>query len=147
VTTRQIPIILKSLKPSLVLHSTPLRLCSSQAVVVHAFNPSTWEAEAGRFLSSRPTWSTESVPGQPGYTERPCLKKQNKTNKKKKIVFQQPGMKEGSPSLLPLPTLPVSLPPFTCSESHQEVMWSSLTRMPSGSVDQAQLHRMPFLLS
>jgi hypothetical protein len=28
-------------------------------VVVHAFNPSTWEAEAGRFLSSRPAWSTE----------------------------------------------------------------------------------------
>jgi hypothetical protein len=26
----------------------------------HAFNPSTWEAEAGRFLSSRPTWSTEN---------------------------------------------------------------------------------------
>jgi hypothetical protein len=25
----------------------------------HAFNPSTWEAEAGRFLSSRPAWSTE----------------------------------------------------------------------------------------
>jgi hypothetical protein len=24
------------------------------AVVAHAFNPSTWEAEAGRFLSSRP---------------------------------------------------------------------------------------------
>jgi major histocompatibility complex class I len=23
-------------------------------VVAHAFNPSTWEAEAGRFLSSRP---------------------------------------------------------------------------------------------
>jgi hypothetical protein len=32
---------------------------SSQAVVAHAFNPSTWEAETGRFLSSRPTWSTE----------------------------------------------------------------------------------------
>jgi hypothetical protein len=28
-------------------------------VVVHAFNPSTREAEAGRFLSSRPVWSTE----------------------------------------------------------------------------------------
>jgi hypothetical protein len=28
-------------------------------VVVHAFNPSTWEAEAGGFLSSRPAWSTE----------------------------------------------------------------------------------------
>jgi hypothetical protein len=30
-----------------------------QAVVVHAFNPSTSEAETGRFLSSRPAWSTE----------------------------------------------------------------------------------------
>ena len=25
----------------------------------HMCNPSTWEAEAGRFLSSRPAWSTE----------------------------------------------------------------------------------------
>jgi hypothetical protein len=31
----------------------------SQALVAHAFNPSTWEAEAGEFLSSRPAWSTE----------------------------------------------------------------------------------------
>jgi hypothetical protein len=31
----------------------------SQAVVVHTFNPSTWEAEAGGFLSSRPAWSTK----------------------------------------------------------------------------------------
>jgi hypothetical protein len=30
-----------------------------QAVVAHAFNPSTREAEAGEFLSSRPAWSTE----------------------------------------------------------------------------------------
>jgi hypothetical protein len=28
-------------------------------VVAQAFNPSTWEAEAGGFLSSRPAWSTE----------------------------------------------------------------------------------------
>jgi hypothetical protein len=28
-------------------------------MVVQAFNPSTWEAEAGKFLSSRPAWSTE----------------------------------------------------------------------------------------
>jgi hypothetical protein len=28
-------------------------------MVVHAFNPSTREAEAGRFLSSRPAWSTK----------------------------------------------------------------------------------------
>ena len=32
---------------------------TNQAVVVHTFNPSPWEAEAGRFLSSRPAWSTE----------------------------------------------------------------------------------------
>jgi hypothetical protein len=30
-----------------------------QEVVAHAFNPSTWEAEAGGFLSSRPSWTTE----------------------------------------------------------------------------------------
>jgi hypothetical protein len=35
------------------------KLCSKPAVVVHTFNPSTWEAEAGGFLSSRPAWSTE----------------------------------------------------------------------------------------
>jgi hypothetical protein len=34
-------------------------------MVVHAFNPSTWEAEAGRSLSLRPAWSTKWVPGQP----------------------------------------------------------------------------------
>jgi hypothetical protein len=31
----------------------------SQAVVVHAFNLSKSEALEGRFLSSRPAWSTE----------------------------------------------------------------------------------------
>jgi hypothetical protein len=28
-------------------------------MVAHAFNPSTWEAEASGFLSSRPAWSTK----------------------------------------------------------------------------------------
>jgi hypothetical protein len=28
-------------------------------VVAHAFNPSTWEAEAGGSLSLRPAWSTK----------------------------------------------------------------------------------------
>jgi hypothetical protein len=58
-------------------------------VVVHACNPSTWEAEAGRFLSSRPAWSTEFQDSQ-GYTEKPYLEKQTnkqtlktKTRKKK----------------------------------------------------------------
>ena len=31
----------------------------SRVVVAHTFNPSTQEAEAGGFLSSRPAWSTE----------------------------------------------------------------------------------------
>jgi outer membrane biosynthesis protein TonB len=32
----------------------------SRAVVAHAFNPSTWEAEAGRFLSLRPVYRGSS---------------------------------------------------------------------------------------
>jgi hypothetical protein len=31
----------------------------SQAVAAHTFSSSTWEAEAGGFLSWRPVWSTE----------------------------------------------------------------------------------------
>jgi hypothetical protein len=31
----------------------------SRVVMAHTFNPNTWEAEAGRFLSLRPAWSTE----------------------------------------------------------------------------------------
>jgi hypothetical protein len=38
----------------------------SRAVVAHAFNPTTQEAEAGRSLSLRTAWSTEGIPGQPG---------------------------------------------------------------------------------
>ena len=34
--------------------------------MVHTFNSSTQEAEAGRSLSLRPAWSTEWVSGQPG---------------------------------------------------------------------------------
>jgi hypothetical protein len=53
-------------------------------VVVHAFNPSTWEAEAGEFLSSRPAWSTEWVPGQPGLHRETLSRKTKQNNGKKK---------------------------------------------------------------
>jgi hypothetical protein len=66
----------------------PIACC--RAVVVHTFNSSTWAAESGGFLSSRP----QGQPGlqsefqdSQGYTEKPCLKQQQqnkqtiKTNK------------------------------------------------------------------
>ena len=56
-----------------------LQFSFSRAVVVHAFNPSTWEAEAGGFLSSRPAWSTSEFQDSQGYTEKPCLVKKQKT--------------------------------------------------------------------
>jgi hypothetical protein len=53
--------------PMWTLTGTLFHLCRrlknythNQAVVVHAFNPSTWEAaESGGFLSLRSAWSTE----------------------------------------------------------------------------------------
>jgi hypothetical protein len=50
-------------------------------LVAHAFNPSTWEAEAGRFLSSRLAWSIEWVPGQPGLHRETLSWKNKQTNK------------------------------------------------------------------
>jgi hypothetical protein len=55
-----------------------------QAVMVYAFNPSTWEAEAGIFLSLRPAWSTEWVPRQPGLFRETRSQKTNKQNENKK---------------------------------------------------------------
>ena len=42
-------------------------------------NPSTWETEAVRFVSSRPAWSTESVPGQPGLHRKTLCQKTTTT--------------------------------------------------------------------
>jgi hypothetical protein len=50
---------------------------------VHAFNPSTWEAEAGRSLGLRPAWTTEWVPEQPGLHKEILSCKTNKQNQKK----------------------------------------------------------------
>jgi hypothetical protein len=52
-------------------------------VVAHAFNLSTWEAEAGGFLSSRPAWSTKWGPGQPGLHRETLSRKNKHTNKQK----------------------------------------------------------------
>jgi hypothetical protein len=65
----------------LKLDKTFIKTNHKPGVVAHAFNPSTREAEAGGFLSSRPAWSTEWVPGQPGL-HREALSR--KTKKKQK---------------------------------------------------------------
>jgi hypothetical protein len=53
-----------------------------------AFNPSTQEAEVGGFLSSRPAWYTEWVPGQPGL-HRETRSWKTKKRKKKKTKKQK----------------------------------------------------------
>jgi hypothetical protein len=62
-------------------------------VVAHAFHSSTWEAEAGGFLSSRPAWSTELVPGQPGLHRETLSQgrgKKKKKKKKKRLAAEKP---------------------------------------------------------
>jgi len=53
-------------------------------MVVYAFNLSTWEAEAGEFLSSRPAWSTKWVLGQLGIYREALSWKTKKRKKKRK---------------------------------------------------------------
>jgi hypothetical protein len=53
-------------------------------MVAHTINPSTWDAESGRFLSSRAAWSTEQVPGQPGLHRETCIRKKKPVSKKTK---------------------------------------------------------------
>ena len=54
--------------------------------MVHAFNPSTQEAEAGGSQNLGPAWSTELVLGQPELLHREtlCQKKKKKKKRKKK---------------------------------------------------------------
>jgi hypothetical protein len=64
------------------------KLQEQPGMVVHAFNPSTGEAEAGGFLSSRPACSTKWVPGQPGlYRETPSQKNKKQNTKKLQEQF------------------------------------------------------------
>jgi hypothetical protein len=54
-------------------------------VVAHTFNPSTREAEAGRFQAGLQSEFQDSQ----GYTQKPCLKKQNKTKQQKQNKAKQ----------------------------------------------------------
>jgi hypothetical protein len=56
--------------------------------VAQTFNPSTWEAEASRFLSSRPAWSTERVPGYPGLYRETLSQKTKQKKKEKEKPFK-----------------------------------------------------------
>jgi hypothetical protein len=74
------------LKADLPIKRYRLKVGLHWTVVAYAFNPSTWEAEAGGFLSSRPAWSTKRAPGQPElYRETLSQKtKKPKTKNQKK---------------------------------------------------------------
>jgi hypothetical protein len=50
-------IFLRNLDPCVLLAKKKAKAVLGK--LVHAFNPSTWEAEAGGFLSSTPAWSTK----------------------------------------------------------------------------------------
>jgi len=57
-------------------------------MVAQSFNHSTWEAEAGGSLSSRPDWCTEGVPGQPGLQRETLSQKQTKPKTKQNQTVQ-----------------------------------------------------------
>jgi hypothetical protein len=50
---------IRKLNSSLLTDNFVIEEIKSWAVVVHTFNPSTWEAEAGGSLSLRPAWPTK----------------------------------------------------------------------------------------
>jgi hypothetical protein len=73
---------LASFLGSLISSSKFLKRISKPGLVAQAFNPSTREAEAGRFLSLRPAWSTKWVPGQPELHTETLSRKTKQTNKR-----------------------------------------------------------------
>jgi hypothetical protein len=64
--TKVVEYKINSIKSVTFLHSNDeqaekeiMKMTPHQAVMAHTFNPSTYKAEAGRFLSLRPGWSTK----------------------------------------------------------------------------------------
>jgi hypothetical protein len=67
--------------------------------VTHAFNPSTWEAEAGRFLRLRPSLVYRVSSRTARATQRnPVLKNQTKKSEQniKKILGYEESLNEGN---------------------------------------------------
>ena len=60
--------------------------------MVHASNPSIWEAEADRSLSSKPTQSTEQVPGQPRLRRESLIRKRKKEKERKRLCTDHRGL-------------------------------------------------------
>jgi hypothetical protein len=90
-------------------------------VMAHAFNPSTQEAEAGGFLSSRPAWSTERVPGQPElHRETLSWKKKNSISRTYIKVEERAG--EMAQQL----RAPTALPEVMSSNpsNHRKMSWN-----------------------
>jgi hypothetical protein len=59
-------------------------------MVMHAFNPSTPEAEVGGFLSSSPVPGLQSeFQDSQGYTEKPCLEKQERERERERERFKE----------------------------------------------------------
>jgi hypothetical protein len=57
--------------------------------VAHAFNPSTWEAEAGGFLSSKASLIYKVSPRTARATQRNPVSEKKKKKKKKKEIAEQ----------------------------------------------------------
>jgi hypothetical protein len=72
-----------------IIEPQAVKFYSKPGVMAHAFNPSTREAEAGGFLSSRPAWSTEWVPGQPGLHRETLSRGKKKFYTNQKAVTMQ----------------------------------------------------------
>jgi hypothetical protein len=76
--------------------------------VAHAFNASTQEAEAGRFLSSTLAWSR--VPGQPGIHRETLSRK--KTERQSGFVSERQSRKTDRAAAVGCPQCPSPLRPL-----------------------------------